>query len=55
MWAKADLSGKEMLGLGKAGALGVRACLASLGQLSQGYPVPREALFPLAGSPWGSF
>ena len=46
MLAKADLSGKRMLGLGKAGALGVRACLASLGHY------PRATL--LCFSWWGA-
>lgn len=35
MCAKDDMFGKEMLGLGKARALGVRACLASLKSCSE--------------------
>jgi len=53
VWAKADLSGKRMLGLGKAGALGVRACLASLGCYPRATLFPREALLLSVGSPWG--
>lgn len=45
MWNMAGLSGKDMFGLGKVRALSVRACLPSLGQLFQGYSVPREAVF----------
>ena len=53
MWDQVGLTEKEMLGLGKAEAVDVRACLPSLSQLSQGYPVAGEALFPLAESLWG--
>ena len=46
MLAKADLSGKRMLGLGKAGALGVRACLASLGHYPRAWGAPGVAPEP---------